>query len=214
MEQTAYVVGKSKKTIYNHKDANKFTWETNEEGTAVLDASELMRVYGSDAGISERLKELQEGGGVNSSVITQNYTPKQSVKKPSLTEEEYIELIRLREEKRYKDERINDLENEKEKWEKLAQESQTTANRITLLLEDQTNKADKDDNWQKSIKALESRIANQEKAEKERQEREKKLLDENERIKRAYSRQKKELEAEKQKVEEEKNKGFFKKLFG
>ena len=57
------------------------------------------------------------------------------------------------------------------------------------------------------MKALESRIANQEKAEKERQEREQKLLDENKRIKQAYSRQKKELEAEK-------NKGFFKKLFG
>ena len=78
---------------------------------------------------------------------------------------------------------------------------------MTLLLENKSKDTEGTSDWQKSVKALESRIANQEKAEKERQEREQKLLDENKRIKQAYSRQKKELEAEK-------SKGLFKKLFG
>lgn len=207
MEQTAYVVGKSKKTIYNHKDANKFTWENNDEGTAILDASELIRVYGSDNGISGRLKELQGGDSVSKSEITPNYTPKPSVKKLSLSDEDYIEFIKLRAEKQYKDERISDLESEKDKWEKLAQEAQKSVQNITLLLEDHTSKSEKDDSWQRSIRALESRIANQEKAEKDRLEREQKILDENKRIKQAYSKQKKELEAEK-------NKSFFQRLFG
>jgi len=207
MEQAAHIVGKSKKTIYNHKDAHKFSWEINEEGNAVIDASELIRVYGSDKLITERLEELQTGQSVNNSEISQNYTPKTILKKGSLIEEDYIELIKLREEKKYKDEKISDLETEKDKWEKLAQEAQSTTQKITLLLEDHTKKRDSDSEWQKSFKALENRIANQEKEAKEREEKEQKLLDENRRIKQAYSKQKKALE-------EEKSKSVWQRLFG
>ena len=66
---------------------------------------------------------------------------------------------------------------------------------------------EKEDNWSKSLKALENRIANQEKSEKEREERERKLVDENKRIRQAYSKQKRELEAEKRK-------SLWKRLFG
>lgn len=61
--------------------------------------------------------------------------------------------------------------------------------------------------WEKSMKVLEQRIANQEKAAKEREEVEQKILDENRRLKKAYSHQKKALESEK-------NKSLWQKLFG
>ena len=207
MEQAAYAIGKSKKTIYNHKDANKFSWEINDDGNAVIDVSELLRVYGTNDGIPERLEELQSGGDVKSSENTQNYTPKNVPQKASSKDDDYIELVKLREEKKYRDEKITLLEEEKEKWEKLAQDAQATVQRVTLLLEDHTDKGEKEDNWSKSLKALENRIANQEKSEKEREERERKLVDENKRIRQAYSKQKRELEAEK-------SKSLWKRLFG
>ncbi len=201
MEQAAYVVGKTKKTIYNHKDANKFTWEADKDGKAVIDASELMRVYGDDSPIPEKLKEIEEGGSVNESVNTQNYTPKSGAKKPVVSDEDYIELIRLREEVKFKAQKIDDLETDKEKWEKAANEAQKTAQGITLALEDLRDKATKKDKWETAIEKLEEKVANQD---KETQ----KAVDE---IKKAASQR---IAKARKELEDEKNKGFFQKLFG
>jgi hypothetical protein len=99
------------------------------------------------------------------------------------------------------------VQDERDFLRKRLEEAQEGQKRITLLLEDHSNKQTGGGAWEKSIHALEQRIANQEKAAKERQEIEQKLLDENRRIKQAYTKQKKALE-------EEKSKSVWQKLFG
>ena len=174
MEQAAVVIGKSKKTIYNHKDKNKFSYDFDEDGKAVIDASELIRVYGNKPDIAQRLKELQEPTNQNESVNTQNYTKKTttSVKENEIVDYK-IKLARLEaeleKEKTIKIKVEEDLEYFKEALEK----SQETAQKVTLLLEDQRTKSQNyDDDWKKSIKALEEKIANQEKEAKEKAEEE------------------------------------------
>ncbi len=54
--------------------------------------------------------------------------------------------------------------------------------------------------WEKSIKALEARLANQERAEKKREEREEKVLRQNQALRKA--------------LKAEREKGFLKKFFG
>ncbi len=165
MEQAAIVIGKSKKTIYNHKDKNKFSYDIDEEGKAVIDASEILRVYGNKPEITERLKELQEPTKEQGSVNTQNYTKKASVTvKDSEIVEYRIKIAQLEaeldKEKSLKIKTEEDLEYFKEALIK----SQETAQKVTLLLEDKRDKPDhKTDNWEKSLKALEERITNQEK---------------------------------------------------
>ena len=85
--------------------------------------------------------------------------------------------------------------------------SQDTAQKITLLLDDKNKNKESTIEWEKAIKALEFRISNQEKTEKEKASREEKILRQNRILKRA-------LDAEKAKIEKERNKSFFQKLFG
>ena len=87
---------------------------------------------------------------------------------------------------------------------KLLEEEKAERKAANNLLEDHRGKESK---WDQQFRAIEQRLANQEKQAKERAENEEKLLNENKRIKQAYSKQKRALEAEQ-------NKGFFKKLFG
>tara|TARA_R110002095_G_scaffold214205_1_gene205904 strand:- start:516 stop:1193 length:678 start_codon:yes stop_codon:yes gene_type:complete len=174
MEQAAVVIGKSKKTIYNHKDKNKFSYDFDEDGKAVIDASELIRVYGNKPDIAQRLKELQQPTNENESVSTQDYTKKTkaSVKESEIVDYK-IKLARLEaeldKEKTIKVKVEEDLEYFKEALEK----SQETAQKVTFLLEDQRSKTQNhDEDWKKSIQALEEKIANQEKSAKEQAEEE------------------------------------------
>lgn len=165
MEQAAVVIGKSKKTIYNHKDKNKFSYDIDVDGKAVIDASEVLRVYGNKPDIVERLKELQEPSNDKGSVITQGYTKKTS---GGVKESEIVEYrikvatleAELDKEKALKSKNEEDLEYFKEALTK----SQETAQKVTLLLQDQRDKPIQNpDEWKDSIKALEEKIANQEK---------------------------------------------------
>lgn len=207
MEQAAQVIGKTKKTIYNHRDANKFSWDTNDEGVMVVDASEILRVYGEDEPIPTRLKQLQEEGSVNGSEITQDYTPKRTSKNPTMSDEEYRELIKLREENKYKEKRIEDLEQDKEKWQNLASDAQNSVQKMTLLLEDQREKKDGSDKWGETLEALERRLANQDEEAKKRLENEDALKAENLKMRRIAKKQQ-------QALKEEREKSWLKKLFG
>ena len=179
----------SRTTIYADMGSGKLSFTQQSKNKKTINVAELERVYGP-------LKVMGEQK-VSSGVKTEqkDRTPLQS---------DLVELAVLRE-KVSNHEKLDEQNQERiEYLEKALDKAQTNAQR---LLEDKSGENSQNDKWEKTMKALESRIANQEKAEKDRQEREQKLLDENKRIKQAYSRQKKELEAEK-------NKGFFKKLFG
>jgi hypothetical protein len=170
MEQAATVIGKSKKTIYNHKDRNKFSFDTDEEGKTVIDASELLRVYGNKPDIIQRLKELQEPTNENGSEITQNYTkkPMQSVKESEIVDYK-IKLVKLEAELEKEKALKMKVEESLDYFKEALEKAQETAQKVTLLLEDQrSNKNEPDNSWQKSLKALEDRIANQEAAVQEK----------------------------------------------
>ncbi|MCK5284316.1 MAG: hypothetical protein KAJ86_01875 [Alphaproteobacteria bacterium] len=200
MEQAAHVIGKTKKTIYNHKDSNKFSYEID-EGKTVIDVSELLRVYGSSSDISHRLEELQSNTSKNLSVITPSYTKKKAEKREeNQLLEVKMELVKVQseldKEKALKESAETSVDYFKEALEK----SQEGQNRLTLILEDQRTKESGVGEWEKSLKALEQRLANQESASKEIKEREEKILRQNQLLKKA--------------LQEERKKGFFKRLFG
>lgn len=101
MEDAAYIIGKSKKTIYNHKDKGKFSFEIDSDNKAVIDASELIRVYGDKPLILERLKEIEnrekgQGDSENTDVNTPSYNKKLSQKTLKSAEiEEQIRIVKL-----------------------------------------------------------------------------------------------------------------------
>ena len=198
MEQAAYIIGKTKKTIYNHKDRNKFSYEQDEEGRTVVDISELLRVYGSTPAITKKIEELQSGGEMNVDVITPNYTEKKKPKKTNDNIEDKMIIIKLEAELEKEKALKGKIEDDVEYFKTALEKSQETAQKVTMLLE---NKKDSGaGEWEKSLKALENRLSNQEKVAKETQEKEQKIIRQNRALKKA--------------LDEERNKSFFRKLFG
>ncbi len=216
--QAHKMTGVARSTIYKDMDEGKLSFTENGRGKREIMVSELQRVYGEidQTALNKKTKKAKDtetsenvAGVVERSETTKQGQPDQI----AVLQERILSLKGTVEDK---DTFIDDLKSERQKSREMYEEqlegmkksldkAQDGYNHITKLLEDKTSEGTGD--WGKTMKALESRISNQEKAEKERQEREQKLLDENKRIKQAYSKQKRELEAEK-------NKPFFKKLFG
>jgi hypothetical protein len=197
MEQAAYIIGKTKKTIYNHKDRNKFSYEQDDEGRTVIDISELMRVYGSTPAITERIEELQNGDEESVGVITQNYTEKKPKKTNDNLEDKMI-IVKLEAELEKEKALKSRVEDDVDYFKTALEKAQETAQKVTMLLE---NKKDSGaGEWEKSLKALENRLANQEKVSKETAEKEQKIIRQNRALKKA--------------LDEERNKSFFKKIFG
>jgi chromosome segregation ATPase len=212
------MTGVARSTIYKDMDEGKLSFTENGRGKREIMISELQRVYGE---VDHTALDKKQ----NKSAHTETSENVASVaERPETTKTDKADQIAVLQERisslkatvEDKDTFIDDLKSERQKSREMYEEqleglkksldkAQDGYNNITKLLEDKTG--DNGGEWQQTMKALETRIANQEKADKDRQEREQKLLDENKRIRQAYSKQKKELE-------QEKNKGFFKKLFG
>jgi len=216
--QAHKMTGVARSTIYKDMDEGKLSFSENGRGKREIMVSELQRVYGEidQSALNKKApkKENTETSENVASVAERSETIKQAPSdQVAVLQERILSLKGTVDEK---EAFIHDLKSERQKAREMHEEqldsmkqsldkAQDGYNQITKLLEDKTSESGGE--WQKTMKALESRIANQEKAEKDRQEREQKLLDENKRIKQAYSKQKKALEAEQ-------NKGFFQKLFG
>ena len=192
MSEAAQMVGLTRPTFYRKVD--ELGISVNEDGGKKrVDVSELIRVFGHDFKMNKEPSNPSKDVSVDGKVDNAEGLDT----RVAILEAELRMERELREE--IKDEVIYFKEQvalEKEEKKK-----------ITLLLEDHRGKESGGEAWEKSIRALEQRIANQEKSAKEREEKEQKLLDENRRIKQAYSKQKKALE-------EEKSKSMWQKLFG
>lgn len=211
MTDAAILAGVSRRTFYNHIESKPITTKRNQNDEKVVDLSELKRVYGDETILtnlhkmhedeSVQTRESAQGEGVHSVQNNQNTDIKlMQARIEALESEKNL----IQEQARREREQVQD---ERDFLRKRLEEAQEGQKRITLLLEDHSHKQNGGDAWEKSIRALEQRIANQEKAAKEREEKEQKLLDENRRIKQAYSKQKKAFE-------EEKSKSMWQKLFG
>lgn len=181
------VTGKSRTTIAKHLKVGRLSCTDDGSGAKLIDASELLRVYGDACDFAAEGNNVEEGASTNDS-------PKDSLTDTRLTalrsqiEKEVAERERERQQLR---EQIEQLQESLQ----LAQEGH---NRATLLLES-TSKGG--GGWQEALAAIELRIVNQE-AKSQRE------LDD---IKTSAKRL---ITQHKQALEEERRKPIWKKLFG
>lgn len=186
--QAAKEVGISKPSLSAAIKNGRLSAHKNESGAYEIDPAELFRVYPPKANTN---------GEVNGKKLTSPNPVSRGNKtnpSPALTADNEVLDLLLEE----KDKAIRRLEEEKEKIRQDLEDQKEQSKRITMLLEDKSSS--KSDNWENSIKALESRISNQERAAKEEKERAQKILNQNRALKKA--------------LEAEKSKTLWQKLFG
>ncbi len=200
--RAAELAGISRRTFYNHIPKKKISLTLNDNGEEFVEVSELERVYGKEK-VSRNLKDKMEVGpnGMQEREPA-HATVQGNVKYETLLLQQQVDALKEKNAaletsaRREREQSQDEKENLRESL-KLAQEGQ---NRITLILEDQRAKEAGAGEWERSFKAIEARLANQEKAEKNREEREEKILRQNKALRKA--------------LQEERSRGFLKKLFG
>lgn len=185
--RAAELAGVSRTTLYKDMEAGHLSYKSGDKQKRTINIAELERVYGN-----LNLEDKKE--------VSTNDKAEQKVS----SDTGLVELAVLRERTKNLEDssqkRIQDLESQIEHLRETLEKAQEGQNKALLLLEDKSSSTNKNDEWQKSLKALESRIANQEQTVKEQR-----LLAEK-RLRIA-----KKL---KQDLELEKSKPFWKKLFG
>ena len=145
--QAHRITGKSRTTIQRHLKSGKLSFVEDGDGNRMIDASELIRVYGDDCNFSS---EEQSGGG--ESEVT---TP---VHHRVHTLEERIETL-VEERKREREQLQSQIDHLKESLQ-LAQEGH---NRATLLLENRSGEGE----WREAVSSLEQRFKEREHSLKE-----------------------------------------------
>ncbi len=181
------LTGKSRTTIAKHIRAGRLSCEEDASGAKLIDASELIRVYGDACDFSqagETGEQAEEGRDAPRPPPARDDDALLKQRLESETAE------RERERKQYLDQ-IDHLQEAL----KLAQEGH---NRATLLLE---NRSTGGGEWQLAIKQLEEKIANQES--ESRQE-----------LRRLREAAKRQIEKYKSALEEERTRSLWQKLFG
>ena len=180
------IVPVSRTTLYNDKKNGTLSVTKNKRGKLAVEISELERVYGN-------LKApVDESQVVKSDEIKQSNIQSSSVIDELKNQIEMLKDHQSKERAIYEDQ----IDNLKETLSK-AQEGQ---NKLTLLLENKSQSNGGAGDWEKSFKALEERLSNQESA-----------IEEQRAIKQKAIRK---LKAAKAELEREKNKSFFQRLFG
>jgi hypothetical protein len=190
ISESARIVGVTRKTLYKHIETKPISIEKDEQDRPVIDASELMRVYGDQC-------RFDVDKGSKSQITKSQNDPENAV--PGSLEAAVIqkELDMLRAQMT-SDREI--FEEQVDYLRKKLDEANSESRKLTALLTDQRAESSRAGEWEKAIKALEQRIANQESTDKEQQERAQKILRQNQALKKA--------------LEEERGKSFWKRLFG
>ena len=191
ISEAARIVGVTRKTLYKHIENKPISVEKDNNDRPVIDASELIRVYGDqcqfDTGktTEETATDTQLSTEVSMSEVTEMAVTKKE-----------LEMLKsqMSSERDSFEEQIDYLRNKLD-------EANSETRKLTALLTDQrTNKSDRAGEWEKSIKSLEQRIANQERSASELKEERQKILRQN--------------HALKKQLEEERSKSLWQKLFG
>ena len=146
------ITGKSRTTISKHLQEGKLTCEVDEHGNKLIDASELLRVYG-DACRFER----EEGREANASPprlssVSSFSGAAAEARLEALEQQLSREMAERERERRQYREQVEHLQ------ESLAK-AQEGHNRATLLLEHQTKGGG---DWERAVKLLEARLDQQE----------------------------------------------------
>lgn len=138
------VTGKSRTTIAKHLKAGKLSCLDDGSGAKLIDASELLRVYGEACDFQSEEEEPRTPAANSSST-----TPGNSTALQERLDKEVVERDRERQQLR------DQIEHLQESLQ-LAQEGH---NRATLLLESSTQGVG---GWEDALAAIEKRLANQE----------------------------------------------------
>ena len=208
ISKASQMAGVSRATIYNDIESGTLSIELGAKGRKMVDVSELTRVY----------KTLKNPDNSDSSKTVKT-DKKREAKAPEQSNKVAVLQERLEAQKKHselledmlakeKEERLRerDASKEFEEYFKTQIENQSESiKNFTRLLEDQRgDTSDTNNDWEKSIKSLEDRIANQEKDAKKKSETEAK---EKETIQ-------KQLEEKEEALELEKHKSFLHKMLG
>lgn len=201
--KAAKMANVSRNTIYNDIENGVLSYTANARNKKLIDVAELARVYDAisldDAPKAKTLADVQK----------RTDTPRSQVKSDISAQVMQARLeaaeTALNKEKEERQRERDSYEDQLEKTQSTLEKLQQTHGQTVALLEHKAENSSSD--WENSIKALENRIANQEKVAIEHDTRQQKLLEENLRIKRAFTKQKRALEAEKSKT-------VWQKIFG
>lgn len=203
ISETARIVGVTRKTLYKHIEKKQISVEKDDNDRPVIDASELIRVYGdqcrfeaAEPGSQETLSTVEEEGGYTN-INTSRYEQDTEALGAAVLKKE-LEMLQkqIRSDKDSYEEQIDYLRTKLD-------EALGETRKLTALLTDQSTSKRNDgagEAWEKTLKALESRIANQEQAAKSEKEERQKILRQNHALKKA--------------LEAEKSKTLWKRLFG
>ncbi len=180
----------SKPTLYSDMKDGKLSFTFDDRKKRKINIAELDRIY-----------DKRDGEGT----LTEEKSVKSPVKNTQSNVKSTAEysMGRLEIEVEYLKRELTNRQEETERWKEAFDKSQSTADKITALLEDQSSKSrhatDKDE-WKKTLTKLETRISNQEKANQEKEIEAEKILQQNKALKKALT--------------EEQSKGFFQRLLG
>ena len=187
----ADMVGVTRANLYKHIEEKGISIIKEGNAHPKIDVSELIRVYGDNLKMPSKTKQNKSSDDTNKQKNIQNTGD--SVQTALLEQKlEHAEEIKRLEVRR--------LEDQVQLLEKMLDAEKEEKNKINLMLTDQREKTDRVEEWEKSMKGLEARIANQEKDNKEEKERAQKILRQNQALKKA--------------LEEEKHKSIWQRLFG
>ncbi len=190
ISEASRIVGVTRKTLYKHIKNKPISVDKDENDRPIIDASELVRVYGDRCRFNnEEVNRKTEEGIQPSTKVSISDAIEVAV-----TQKE-LEMLKLQmsSERDTFEEQIDYLRTKLD-------DANSETKKLTALITDQTIKDVRAGEWEKSIKALEARLANQEKAEKNREEREEKILRQNKALRKA--------------LQEERSRGLLRRLFG
>ena len=193
LSQAAKMVGIQRSTLYRHIEEKPISVMKEEGAHPKIDISELIRVYGDKVKLPNNNKSKSNNEEIDNRPIVSDNT-----KNDTIQDRIRINTLETQLESQIKHER--NLEDQIEYLKDQLKEEKEERKKATAMLTDQREKSDKVSDWDKSMKAMEARISNQEQTAKEEKELAQKILRQNQILKK--------------KLEEEKNKSFWKKLFG
>ena len=140
------LTGKARSTISNHLKAGKVSYILDDDGNKLIEASEIIRVYGD-------VLELDGDGKIKTK--TDRSVNRAEVKGDASEHSQAMLQLEKMERERERKQLQETIENLRTDLEK----SQDRESRATLLLENQSSESDR---WLKQMAEIEKRIANQE----------------------------------------------------
>jgi hypothetical protein len=179
------ITGKSRTTIAKHVQQGKLSYEVDEAGNKLIDAAELIRVYGAECDFDREERKQDESQSSRSEAGIGTHHDQKHLQEQ--LDREITERTREREQFRQQVEHLQEA----------LTRAQEGLNRTTLLLEDQSKGRG---DWEQGLKLLEERFAAQE----QKMQASLRELKEN---------ASKKLGQYKRALEEERTKGFWKRLW-